>query len=148
ARQHVQFCAAMDHSSARIAVVIPSYRTAATIAQVVAGIPEAVEWIIVVDDACPEKSGDIAETIGDPRIVILRHPRNQGVGGAVVSGYREALARGADIVVKMDGDDQMDPAFLHRLIRPLTEDEADYAKGNRFHDFAALRTMPRLRLLG
>jgi glycosyltransferase involved in cell wall biosynthesis len=133
---------------AKTAVVVPCYRTGRTVAAVVAGIPHWVDHIIVVDDACPERSGDVAEATGAPRLIVLRHEVNQGVGGAVVTGYRKALELGCDIVVKMDGDGQMDPADAARLIEPLLADRADYAKGNRFHDFRALRAMPPARLFG
>ena len=134
--------------AAKTAVVVPCFKTGRTIEKVVAGIPAWVDHIIVVDDACPERAGDAAEKSGDARVVVLRHGQNQGVGGAVVTGYKKALELGCDIVVKMDGDDQMDPAFAEALIKPLAADRADYAKGNRFHDFKALRAMPRLRLFG
>ena len=139
---------AMTETAAKTAVVVPCFKTGRTVEKVLAGIPDWVDHIIVVDDACPERAGDAAERSGDPRVVVLRHARNQGVGGAVVTGYRKALELGSDIVVKMDGDDQMDPAFAERLVESLVADRADYAKGNRFHDFRALRAMPRARLFG
>ena len=103
----------------------------------------------VVDDACPEKTGDLVEsTISEPRVRILRHAVNQGVGGAVMTGYREALANGADIVVKIDGDGQMDPALLAQFVRPIADGYADYTKGNRFFDIASMKHMPAVRLIG
>jgi dolichol-phosphate mannosyltransferase len=140
--------AAMTDPAAKIAVVVPCYKTGRTVAAVVVGMPDWVDHVIVVDDACPEASGEAAERSGAPRVTVLRHAQNQGVGGAVASGYRKALELGCDIVLKMDGDDQMDPAFARKLVEPLATDRADYAKGNRFHDFRALRAMPRLRLFG
>jgi len=128
------------------AVVIPCYRVAAHIGDVLAGVPEWVDHVVVVDDGCPERTGDIVESLKNPRVTLVRHQANQGVGAAVVSGYRKALELSAEIIVKMDGDGQMDPAHLPALVEPVAEGRADYVKGNRFRDFAALKTMPRVRL--
>ena len=85
----------------------------------------------------------------DARVRVLRHARvNRGVGGATITGYRAALADGADIVVKLDGDGQMDAREIPRLVAPIVQGHADYAKGNRFHELDYLRTMPRVRLFG
>jgi len=132
----------------RVAVVIPCYRVARHIEAVLGTLPPQVDHILVVDDACPEGSGDIAARVADPRVTVLRHPVNRGVGAAVVTGYRRAIELGCDVVVKIDGDGQMDPAHLPRLIAPLAEGRADYAKGNRFRHFHALKTMPAVRLIG
>ncbi len=132
-----------------IAAVIPCFRVKRHVQGVLAGIPPLVGAIYVVDDACPEKSGDLVEgTCGDPRVRVLRHERNQGVGGATITGYRAALADGARVVVRLDGDGQMDPAQIPFLVRPILEGEADYTKGNRFFELEGLASMPRLRLLG
>jgi glycosyltransferase involved in cell wall biosynthesis len=138
----------MTEAAAKTAVVVPAFKCGRTVEGVVAGVPSWVDHVIVVDDACPEGSGDMAARGADPRLIVLRHERNQGVGGAVVTGYRKALELGCDVVVKMDGDGQMDPAHARALVAPLIIDRADYAKGNRFHDFRALRAMPRTRLFG
>ncbi len=113
-------------------------------------MPEFIDHIIVVDDFCPERSGKIAQEASkeDPRISVIFHKKNKGVGGAMITGYKEALAQNSDIVVKMDSDGQMDPAHLPALIAPLADGTCDYTKGNRFSDFKALRGMPRLRLVG
>jgi len=132
----------------KIAVVIPAYRAAAQVATVVRGVPDWIGRIYVIDDACPENSGDAAKAAGDGRVVVLRRQQNGGVGAAVKTGYRQALADGFDIVVKMDADDQMDPAYLNALLKPILAGRADYTKGNRFRDLKALRQMPRVRLLG
>jgi glycosyltransferase involved in cell wall biosynthesis len=134
----------------QVAVVIPAYRAAAHIAGVLRGIPEFVAWIIVVDDCSPDDAAAIVEEQSrrDPRIRLLRHAENQGVGGAVLTGYAEAHRLGAEIVVKMDGDGQMDPAHLPALIAPLLRGEADYAKGNRYLHARQLRAMPLPRRLG
>ncbi len=132
----------------RIAVVIPCYKVRRHIEAVLAGIPASVDHILVVDDCCPEGSGDIAAGSADPRVEVLRHVVNRGVGGAVVTGYRRALDLGCDVVVKMDGDGQMDPAALPRLIEPLDSGRVDYAKGNRFRHYHELKAMPAVRLVG
>lgn len=117
----------------RIAVVIPCYRAAATVVDVIAAIPPLVWRIYVVDDGCPERTGDRAEAgAGDARVRVLRNERNLGVGGATKRGYAQALRDGADVVVKLDADGQMEPAFIPRLVAPLLAGRADYAKGNRF----------------
>jgi len=117
----------------RVAVVIPSFRASTTICDVVGGIGQLVRSIYVVDDGCPDASGEQAlRECDDPRLVVLRNGRNLGVGGAMKRGYRRALVDGADIVVKLDADGQMDPADIGFLIAPITQGIADYAKGNRF----------------
>jgi dolichol-phosphate mannosyltransferase len=133
---------------AHIAVVVPCYRVAGQIARVIRGIPDWVRTIVCVDDCSPDDSGERLRRLGDPRVVVLRHEHNQGVGGAVVTGYRECLRRGADIIVKMDGDDQMDAGHLPTLVEPLLVGQADYAKGNRWADLERLQTMPAVRRLG
>lgn len=138
-----------ETGTTRIAVVIPCYRVTAHVADVIARIGPEVTRIFAVDDACPDGSGDvIEETVTDPRVTVLRHEVNKGVGGAVVTGYRAALEAGSEIVIKVDGDGQMDPALIGIFAAPLIAGEADYAKGNRFHSATALRGMPKVRLLG
>ncbi|RDS80989.1 glycosyltransferase family 2 protein [Dyella psychrodurans] len=136
-------------SSSSVAVVIPCYRVSAQILGVIQGIGPEVGWIIVVDDACPEHTGDVVEArCQDPRITVLRHEENRGVGGAVMTGYAIALALPAKVVVKLDGDGQMDPGLIARLVEPILKGRADYAKGNRFYHLADTAGMPRLRLIG
>lgn len=133
----------------RVAAVVPCYKTRQHIGAVVAGIDKLVEKIYVVDDACPEGTGDfVEENCDDPRVVVLRNPVNLGVGGATVTGYRQAILDGMDIVVKLDGDGQMNGASIANLINPLVRGVADYSKGNRFYDLRYLRPMPLIRLLG
>lgn len=133
----------------RVAVVIPCYRVAAHVLDVLARIGPEVDAVYVVDDACPEGSGALVATgCPDPRVRVIHHPRNRGVGGAVISGYRQALAEGADILVKIDGDGQMDPALVPRFVAPIAAGQADYTKGNRFWDPDGLRSMPAVRLAG
>jgi dolichol-phosphate mannosyltransferase len=132
-----------------VAVVVPCYRVRRHVLEVLAAIPAEVARIYVVDDACPQRTGElVAAECRDPRVRVLVHEHNQGVGGATVTGYRAALAAGADVVVKLDGDGQMDPALLPRLVAPLLRGDADYTKGNRFFTLESLAGMPPLRLQG
>jgi dolichol-phosphate mannosyltransferase len=132
-----------------IAVVVPAFRVSRQLGDVIAALPNLVRRIYVVDDHCPEDSGRQLQTdCRDPRVRVLFNERNLGVGGAVLRGYREAIADGAGIIVKVDGDGQMDPAMIERLVRPIAAGEADYCKGNRFYDLHGLRQMPWLRILG
>jgi glycosyltransferase involved in cell wall biosynthesis len=134
---------------ATIAVVIPCYRVLGHILAVLARIGPDVAAIYCVDDGCPDGSGDwIAHHIRDPRIKVLRHGENRGVGAAVVTGYRQALADGAEIIVKIDGDGQMDPGLIPSFVGPILAGEADYTKGNRFFDPGRLGAMPAIRVLG
>jgi dolichol-phosphate mannosyltransferase len=131
-----------------LAVVIPSYKAADSIADVVARIPVYVDWIIVVNDASPDVLDGTMALIRDPRIVYLRHDVNRGVGGAMVSGYREAIRRRANYVAKIDSDGQMDPQFLNRFVRAAVLHDCDYVKANRFGHLDAIQSMPRTRLWG
>lgn len=136
-------------ADARIAVVIPCYRVGRKVLDVIAGIGPEVGWIIAVDDACPDRSGELVENeCRDPRVRVLRHAHNQGVGGAVATGYRAALATPAQVVVKLDGDGQMDPSLVAYLCGPILGGQADYAKGNRFHRLADVSAMLAVRLFG
>ena len=132
-----------------IAVVVPCYRERDHVLEVLAMMPDFVDHIICVDDGCPDSTGSyIEQHCGDPRVSVLYHQQNQGVGGAMVTGYRQALANGADIVVKIDGDGQMDPTLIANLVYPITAGLADYTKGNRFFRLEDVLAMPRDRLIG
>ena len=132
-----------------VAVVVPCYREADNILDVLAGIGADVRHIFVVDDACPEgTSALVRESCTDKRVRVVTHDRNRGVGGATMTGYERAIEAGADIIVKLDGDGQMDPALIPQLIEPIVKGEADYVKGNRFHDLQGLGQMPVLRIAG
>jgi glycosyltransferase involved in cell wall biosynthesis len=113
-------------------------------------IPPYVKHIIVVDDASPDSTADLvtASAKDDDRISLTRHSSNQGVGGAMVTGYRKALELGAQVVVKIDGDGQMDMDHLSKFLQPLIDGKADYTKGNRFRDFKSLQQMPFIRRVG
>lgn len=133
----------------KIAVVIPCYKVKKFILPVIQKIGPEVNVIYIVDDCCPEHSGDhVAQMCLDSRISIIRHTENKGVGGAVMSGYKAALESKCDVVVKLDGDGQMDPALINEFIAPILTGEANYTKGNRFHDLERVRTMPFMRLFG
>ena len=132
-----------------IAVVIPCYKVASSVLGVIARIGPECDRIYVVDDACPEDSGAKVEAgCRDPRVKVLRHAENQGVGGAVMTGYRQALADGAGLIVKIDGDGQMPPELLPRFVAPILRGAADYTKGNRFYDLAQIHRMPTERIFG
>ncbi len=131
-----------------VAVAIPAYRAVATIERVVSTLPDLVDRVIVVDDASPDGTGAALSAIRDPRLVVVTHEKNRGVGGAMKTAYRKTLELGSDVVVKIDSDGQMDPAFLPALLDALIDNHCDYAKGNRFLDSRALSQMPRLRLFG
>lgn len=132
-----------------VAVVIPCHRVTRHVGQVIAEIGPEVDRIYCVDDACPDKSGDFIEKeVKDPRVRVLRHDVNQGVGGAVMTGYTRAIEDGARVIVKLDGDGQMDPALLPRFVAPILRGEADYTKGNRFYDLRQISAMPWLRIVG
>lgn len=136
----------------KIDVVIPCYRVKR---QVIAVIEELlrlnfIRTIIVVDDACPEKTAEIVleKFPHCASLKIIKHENNQGVGGAMISGYQHAFDNDADIVVKVDGDGQMPPHHIEKLINPLMLKRADYVKGNRFFHPKQLSAMPKNRLLG
>lgn len=133
----------------RVAVVIPCYRERDRVLGVIAGIGAEVTDIIVVDDACPQETGKHVESeCTDTRVAVVRHETNRGVGGATLTGYARAIELGADVIVKLDGDGQMNPALIPRLIAPVVAGEADYAKGNRFHDLDGITRMPATRIFG
>lgn len=133
----------------RIAVAIPCFKVTRHILGVIAAIGPEVEIIYAVDDACPDGSGAYIEKHNtDPRVRVLYHQLNIGVGGAVVTAYKAAIADRMDIVVKIDGDGQMNPSLLPHFVRPLLRGEADYTKGNRFFRPESVQGMPVLRLIG
>ncbi|EKU83203.1 glycosyltransferase family 2 protein [Massilia timonae] len=134
---------------ATIAVVIPSYRVTRHIIGVIAGIGPEVARVYVVDDRCPDGSGEfVRANCRDPRVTVLEHAENQGVGGAVMTGYRAAIADGASVIVKIDGDGQMDASLIPVFVAPILAGEADYTKGNRFFNLERLGAMPPVRLFG
>ena len=133
----------------RIAAVIPCYRVRAQVLGVIDAIGDRAAAIYVVDDGCPEGSGKHVEAeCRDRRVRVIYHGQNRGVGAAVITGYRAALEDGADIIVKLDGDGQMDPADLPRVVGPIVDGAADYAKGNRFYHLDHIHRMPAMRIAG
>jgi len=122
----------------RIAVVIPCFRVKKHILDVIAGIGLEVWRIYVVDDKCPDESGNYVEAnCKDKRVVVLRHDSNQGVGAAVITGSNAAITDGARVIIKIDGDGQMDPSLIPSFAGPILAGEADYTKGNINHCFGA-----------
>src|SRR5437870_4943130 len=132
----------------QVAVVVPAYDEQALVAATIQGIPEFVDRIYVVDDASQDGTGDQAERAGDGRVVVVRHERNSGVGAAIVTGYRRAVADGIDVACVMAADNQMDPADLERIVLPVARGEVDYAKANRLVSGEAWEVMPRSRYIG
>src|SRR5215471_919567 len=132
----------------RVAVVVPAFNEARAIGTAIATMPALVDRVIVVDDASTDDTGARARDIGDPRVEIVRHPDNRGVGAAIVTGYRRALADGLDAVAVMAGDGQMDPDDLPALLDPIADGAAGYVKGNRFLHPAIWTTMPASRIVG
>jgi glycosyltransferase involved in cell wall biosynthesis len=131
-----------------VTAVLPGYNEASHIGQVIRTMPEFVDHIIVVDDCSEDGTVDAATACGDIRLVVLTTSHNRGVGGATVAGYQRAMELESDIIAKMDGDGQMDPAYLSSLLDAIIEQGYDYAKGNRFLASESLGLMPRHRLFG
>jgi dolichol-phosphate mannosyltransferase len=139
-----------DLNELNIIAVIPCYHVEREIGRVLTELPAYLKHIIVIDDASLDGTARIVTqaTQNDSRIILIRHEKNKGVGGAMVTGFRKALELDAAIVVKMDGDGQMDIGHLPNLLAPLIQGQADYTKGNRFRDFQALQKMPVIRRIG
>lgn len=131
----------------KIAVVIPAYKVSEHISELIREMPDFVDRIFVVDDACPEKSGRAAEGL-DSRVSVIYREQNGGVGAAAKAGLSEALDQNADIIVKLDGDGQMSPLLIEPLILPIVRDQAELSKGNRFSSAKNLEQMPKIRIFG
>jgi glycosyltransferase involved in cell wall biosynthesis len=137
----------------RISVVIPAFNERGKIASTVETVPDFVDDIFVIDDASRDETGAAASLgacrrANPERIHVVRHGENRGVGAAIATGYRHALAAGADVAVVMAGDGQMDPDDLPALLVPIADGVADYVKGNRFKHPAIWSTMPKTRIVG
>jgi glycosyltransferase involved in cell wall biosynthesis len=132
----------------RVAVVVPAYDEEALVGETVRGIPEFVDAVYVVDDASRDATGDRAREVGDSRVEVVRHEQNQGVGAAILTGYRRSLEDGVDVACVMAADNQMDPAELRGLVEPVARGEVDYAKANRLVSGEAWKIIPRTRYLG
>lgn len=131
-----------------IAAVVPAHNEAAHIRDVIVGLPEAVDHIVIIDDKSTDETADLAESSGDPRVVVIRHEQNTGVGGAIISGHKRALELGADIDVIFAGDDQMDPQYLPALLDPIVEEGYGFTKANRFYSSTSYHGMPAYRVFG
>jgi len=132
----------------RVAVVVPAHDEEALIATTIGGIPSFVDRIYVVDDGSGDATAERAREAGDVRVDVISHERNQGVGAATVTGYRRAFDDGFDVIAVMNGDNQMDPADLPELLRPVARGEVDYTKANRLFTGQAWELIPRTRYLG
>ncbi len=131
-----------------IAVVVPAFNEALLIGGTIGSMPDFVDHIIVVDDMSGDDTSAVALAVGDRRVVLIRHEKNTGVGGAVLDGHRRALELGADVSVVMAGDAQMDPAYLPDLLDPIAEEGVEFTKANRFFSRASFAGMPRHRFVG
>ncbi len=131
-----------------LAVVIPAFHAERSISAVIAAVPAFVEQIIVVDDASPDATGKVVQDLANPRVILLTHEHNQGVGGAMVTGFRKALDLGVEYIAKIDADGQMDPSHLDRFVEVAEEHGCDYVKANRFGHIESLSTMPSPRFYG
>ncbi len=132
----------------RVAVVVPAFDEERLIVTTLAGIPEFVDQVYVVDDASRDGTAELARAIGDPRVEVISHDRNQGVGAAILTGYRRALAEGIDVTAVMAGDNQMEAGDLQSIVGPVARGEVDYAKANRLFTGRAWELIPRTRYLG
>lgn len=145
----MQVLNAISDAPPKIAVVIPCFKVNGLVLEVIKSIGTEVSNIYVIDDACPQNVGElVSANISDPRVKVIRHTTNGGVGAAVMTGYKAAIADGTDVIVKIDGDGQMDPLLIPKFVRPILSGEADYTKGNRFFELEGVKEMPVRRLLG
>jgi glycosyltransferase involved in cell wall biosynthesis len=131
-----------------VAVVVPAHNEEALIEATLQGMPGFVDRVFVIDDGSSDATAERATSFGDRRVEVLRHERNQGVGAAIVTGYRRALAERVDATAVMAGDNQMDPDELESLVLPVVRGEVDYAKANRLFTGSAWQLIPRSRYLG
>jgi len=132
----------------RVAIVVPAHNEERLIGRVITTAPSLVDHVIVIDDASPDGTSDAALATADPRLELITLSENQGVGGAILTGHARALDLGADVVVVMAGDAQMDPAFLPALLDPIADGDAEFTKANRFFGPGSFAGMPRHRIVG
>ncbi|HLG07647.1 MAG TPA: glycosyltransferase family 2 protein [Gaiellaceae bacterium] len=132
----------------RVAVVVPAFDEERLVSETIRGIPDFVDRIYVVDDASRDGTAEQAGAVGEPRVELIRHEKNSGVGAAIVSGYRRALEEEIDVTCVMAADNQMDPAELRLLVEPVARGEIEYAKANRLVSGEAWKVIPRTRYLG
>lgn len=131
-----------------IAVVVPAYNEALLIQKTIASIPSFVDHICIVDDASSDDTLQVVHSLSAANLVVETHRINQGVGAAIVTGYKKCLSLGIDVIAVMAGDAQMDPADLKGIVMPIVEDRADYCKGDRLSFKGVFKSMPLLRFLG
>lgn len=136
------------HAGKRVAIVVPAFREARLIGRTLTAMPPYADIILVVDDASDDETSAAALAVGDPRVRVIRHDVNRGVGAAISTGYAEAFLAGADVAVVMAGDAQMDPADLPALLDPVVRGDADYTKGNRLAFPGVRSRMPFARYIG
>jgi len=132
----------------RVAIVIPAYNEEKLLAATVEGIPPFVDAVYIVDDRSTDGTVAAARAITDPPVHVIEHDRNQGVGGAIVTGYKAALADRMDVTAVMAADNQMDPEDLEPICAPVARGDVDYAKANRLFTGQAWELIPRYRYLG
>ena len=131
-----------------IAAVVPAHNEAAHILDVIDGLPDVVDHIVIVDDKSTDDTAALAESSRDPRVRVIRHEQNTGVGGAIISGHKLALELGSDIDVIFAGDDQMDPTYLPALLDPIVHEGYGFTKANRFYSSTSYQGMPTYRVFG
>ncbi len=131
-----------------VAVVVPAHDEEALIGATLAGIPSFVDRVYVVDDASNDATAERARGVADVRVQVIAHEQNRGVGAAIVTGYRRALADGIGVTAVMAGDNQMDPEELEGLVLPVAQGDVDYTKANRLFTGRAWELIPRHRYLG
>jgi glycosyltransferase involved in cell wall biosynthesis len=132
----------------RVGVVIPAYEEEALVGETIAGVPDFVDRIIVVDDHSSDATSERVLALANPRVRLIRHERNQGVGAAIVTGYHAAVEEALDVTAVMAADNQMDPDDLRTLVEPVARGEVDYAKANRLFTGQAWQQIPHYRYLG
>ena len=132
----------------RVAVVVPAHNEEKLIAETIRGIPEFVDRVYVVDDRSTDGTVSAVRALRDPRVELIEHEHNVGVGGAIITGYQRALAERVDVTAVMAADAQMDPADLETLAGAVALGEVDYAKANRLFTGQAWEVIPRYRYLG
>jgi len=132
----------------RVAVVVPAYDEEALVGETLRGIPEFVDVVYVVDDASGDATADRARDASDPRVQVVRHESNQGVGAAILTGYRRSLEDGIDVTCVMAADNQIDPDELRGLVEPVARGEVHYSKANRLVSGEAWKIIPHTRYLG
>lgn len=132
----------------RVAVVVPAFDEEQLVAETIAGIPAFVDRIVVVDDCSRDETARRVEALADPRVTLIRHQRNGGVGAAILTGYAHCREEAYDVTCVMAADNQMDPTELEHLVAPVARGDAEYAKANRLASGEAWTLIPRSRYLG